>query len=57
LPVEAQDQYYAAIRRGFEEALAREGAVSHMESRLYERPDADAVRGAAQANPAGDETC
>jgi quercetin dioxygenase-like cupin family protein len=46
-----------AIRRGFEEALAREGAVSHMESRLYERPDADAVHGAAQPNPAGDETC
>ena len=46
-----------AIRREFEEALAREGAVSHMESRLYERPDADAVRGAAQPNPAGDETC
>jgi hypothetical protein len=46
-----------AIRRGFEEALAREGAVSHMESRLYERPDVDAVHGAAQLNPAGDETC
>ena len=48
-----------AIRRMFEETLAREGTVSRMEPRLYERPAESAKTdcGAVRSAPTEGETC
>ena len=48
-----------AIRRMFEETLAREGAVSRMEPKLYERPAESANQdyGAPRSAPQEGETC